>query len=271
MYSVSKHQLFVKDKPVPQYPTQNMSGTITPKYLVIHYTAGPQDAHGVAKYFQNPAAKVSAHLNVGTDGTVTQSVPFNRKAWHAGSSSWDGIRGLNSHSIGIEVVNPGPLERLANGKYKSWWGKIYSDQDYPIFKARHKNGSPDAYWIPFTEEQNQFLIDVGLLLMTEYRLREAVGHDMISPGRKTDPGPTMDDRIYARLNGGRDIEEDFGDYVVTSRLLNVRSGPGTTNRVIAQVRKGDQVKKRSQSGDWFQVELENGSFGYLHSNFVVKR
>ena len=271
MYGIAKHQLTYESKPVPQYPTGNMGGTMSPKILVIHYTAGPQDAHGTAKYFQNPASKVSAHLNVGEDGTITQSVPFNRVAWHAGVSSWAGLSGLNNHSIGIEVINPGPLERLANGRYKSWWGKIYSDDDYPIFQATHKSGRPTAYWIPFTEAQNEVLLEVGALLMNNYKLNEAVGHDMISPGRKTDPGPTMDDRIYIRLNGGLDIADNFGDYIINVNLLNVRSGPGTSHSIIGKLRKGNSVKFKDSSGDWLFVELENGSYGYIGSKFATKK
>jgi N-acetylmuramoyl-L-alanine amidase len=34
-------------------------------------------------------------------------VPENRRAWHAGRSSWEGITDINSNSIGIEIANPG--------------------------------------------------------------------------------------------------------------------------------------------------------------------
>lgn len=271
MYKIENNLLVLDDKPVPQYPSPNIGGTLKPSFLVIHYTASAHDAHGIGKFFQNPANKVSAHLNLSENGEFTQSVPFNRVAWHAGKSQWQGISGLNSHSIGIEVCNPGPLTRLENGKFKSWWGKIYDSNDYPIFEATHPFGSPKGWWIPFTEEQNEALLTVGALLMDEFRLKEAVGHDMISPGRKSDPGPCMDSRIYSRLNGDRAADTGFGDLIVTSNRLNVRSKPETTASVITVVTRGTVLDFISQSGSWFYIEMTDGRKGYVHSNFVVKK
>lgn len=271
MYSVKGHKLLVNGKEIAQYPTPNMGGAIKPRYLVIHYTATSWDAHEVAKYFQKPASKVSAHLNLSRDGTLTQNVPFNRKAWHAGKSKWDNISGLNSYSIGIEVCNPGPLQKMSNGKYKAWWGKIYDENDWDIFYAEHPFGSPKGYWIPFSEEQNEVLIELGQYLKEEYHLKEAVGHDMISPGRKSDPGPAMDSRIYDHINGGRGSEDEWGDLVVTSNKLNVRSGPSTTDSIVTVLAKGAVVDKISSSAGWFFVELGNGLYGYIHSNFVKRK
>ncbi len=41
------------------------------------------------------------------DGGIVQCVPEARRAWHAGESSWAGKTDINSHSIGIEIANPG--------------------------------------------------------------------------------------------------------------------------------------------------------------------
>lgn len=269
-FSIHDHLLYKNRKQVPFYDTPNKSGWIDPKYLVIHYTATGGSAENVGKYFQNPDANVSAHLTVGTDGTVIQSVAFNTKAWHAGRSRWDGYVGLNSHSIGIEVVNPGPLTKVSDGKYKSWFGRTYTTAQYDIVDARHRNGGREQGWIPFTEEQNNFLLEVGAMLMKAYNLREAVGHDMISPNRKTDPGPCMDDRIYHKLNGERSQDGDLWDYEVTSRALNLRSGPGTSNPRVALLRRGDKVDRTAVVGNWFEVETEHGHYGYVHSNYVRK-
>jgi N-acetylmuramoyl-L-alanine amidase len=66
-------------------------------------------------------SKVSSHYVVFEDGRIVQCVPEERRAWHAGVSSWAGETDINSRSIGIEIVNPGhefgyrdfPLRQIA--------------------------------------------------------------------------------------------------------------------------------------------------------------
>src|SRR5262245_22093661 len=115
--------------------TENLGGEIKPEYLVIHYTVVTTAAATVAA-FKNPAVRASAHLVLDLDGTFIQMVPFNRKAWHAGKSSWAGRDGCNDFTIGIEVVNPGPLNSRGSGyvdvNNRAWQGEVV--------KARHKNG-----------------------------------------------------------------------------------------------------------------------------------
>ena len=47
--------------------------------------------------------RVSAHLLIRRDGELVQYVPFHRRAWHAGKSSWQGRSACNDFSIGIEL------------------------------------------------------------------------------------------------------------------------------------------------------------------------
>jgi AmpD protein len=47
--------------------------------------------------------RVSSHLFVRRDGSVLQFVPFNKRAWHAGESIFNGQSGCNDFSIGIEL------------------------------------------------------------------------------------------------------------------------------------------------------------------------
>jgi len=115
-------------------------------------------------YFQGIAhLKVSAHLLVRRDGECIQYVPFDRRAWHAGASGYQGREACNDFSIGIELEG--------------------------------------AETIPYTAAQYQKLAEVIRLLLAHYPKLSAkaiVGHSDIAPGRKTDPGESFD---WRRLHG----------------------------------------------------------------------
>ena len=46
---------------------------------------------------------VSAHVLIDRAGTLTQYVPFHRRAWHAGKSAYCGRTACNDFSVGIEL------------------------------------------------------------------------------------------------------------------------------------------------------------------------
>lgn len=101
--------------------------------------------------------KVSAHILIKRSGEVIQFVPFNKRAWHAGKSSFNGVHDCNNFSIGIELEG--------------------SDEDH------------------FEDEQYETLCRLTSILMSEYNLitKERIkGHSDIAPGRKTDPGNLFD-------------------------------------------------------------------------------
>src|SRR5690606_17263677 len=162
---------------------------ILPELIVVHYTVTwPLDA--VIRAFRSPDFDASAHVVIDRDGTVVQMVPFNRAAWHAGESRWRGKPRLNTWSIGIELVNPGPVfpadggVRDANGKpWKEPYVELPVPDGYPP-KWRH--------WATFPEEQIRALEDVCRVLVRRYHISEIVGHSAVSPGRKFDPGPALD-------------------------------------------------------------------------------
>jgi N-acetylmuramoyl-L-alanine amidase len=77
-----------------------------PDMLVLHYT-GMTDAQAALERLCDPLSEVSAHYLVFEDGGIAQLVPEARRAWHAGASSWKGLTDINSHSVGIEIANPG--------------------------------------------------------------------------------------------------------------------------------------------------------------------
>jgi N-acetylmuramoyl-L-alanine amidase len=185
-FSISSHRLLKDGTAVQFEASPNGGGTMTPIYLIMHYTAGTT-ASGAINHFKNPDADASAHIVLDRNGSITQMVAFNRIAWHAGLSSWNGMSGLNRRSIGIEIVNAGKLRKRADGKWVNWANNVIPDDQVAI--AKHKNESSEAGWHVYTQEQIDVVIEIGMVLRRRYDLVDVLGHDDIAPSRKVDPGP----------------------------------------------------------------------------------
>ena len=56
---------------------------------------------------------------------------------------------------------------------------------------------------------------------------------------------------------------------VTWTFANIRSGAGDNYPVVTTVKQGDKLTVIGESGEWFNVRLENGQQGWI-SNRVVK-
>lgn len=145
--------------------------------LVIHNISLPPSQFGgghIEAFFQNclnPAdhpyfetihqLTVSSHFLIRRDGGLLQFVPCDRRAWHAGVSTFQGRENCNDFSLGIE------LEGADN--------------------------------IPYENAQYATLAALTQLLQHHYpAITDAriTGHEHIAPGRKTDPGPAFDWRRY---------------------------------------------------------------------------
>ena len=134
--------------------------------IVLHYT-GMKDAASAIDRLRDPEAQVSCHYLVAEDGQILRMVPEEKRAWHAGESSWRGNQRVNSASIGIEIVNPG-----------------------------HELGYP-----PFPDEQIDALIPLVADIKQRYGITRGnvVGHSDIAPRRKQDPGELFPWGKLARL------------------------------------------------------------------------
>ena len=106
-------------------------------------------------YFESIAhLRVSSHFLVRRDGALVRFVPVERRAWHAGASTWRGRGRCNDFSVGIEL-----------------------------------EGADDA---PFEDPQYAALAFLLMDLRRHLPLRAIAGHSDIAPGRKTDPGPRFE-------------------------------------------------------------------------------
>ncbi|EJN04081.1 N-acetylmuramoyl-L-alanine amidase [Phyllobacterium sp. YR531] len=221
--SIKNHNLYSGASKVPFIKSPNVGGMLSPKFLIIHYTASGPDAD-IARFFAQESADVSAHLVVRRDGSIKQCVPFNRVAWHAGKSQWTGkdgahYAGLNNSSIGIEIENWGPLKKVGT-RWVSWRGVNVLRSK--VVEARHKFGTPDCGWEAFTKAQFEATLAAARALCSAYKIEDIMGHDDIAPGRKSDPGPAWD---MAAFKANVNIEAEKQTIVSKSAMRGSTSSP----------------------------------------------
>lgn len=72
--------------------------------VVLHATAIPT-LDGTVAWFLDPRSRVSSHFVIDREGRVVQTVPLEKRAWHAGAAEFLGRRSVNDFSVGVELVN----------------------------------------------------------------------------------------------------------------------------------------------------------------------
>lgn len=246
-------------------PSPNHGGALEkPTLLVMHYTASGGSGSSDARYFQNPAAKASAHFVVDRDGSVVQCVPTNVKAWHAGVSSWRGRSNCNDFSIGIEVDNWGLLEYRQDGKCYSHKGEVVPPER--VFRGENKRGVM-GYWEIYNSKQIEAVIELAGAICQAYpTITEIVGHEDIAPVRKIDPGPAFPLLRMQSIPGGREKGTLQRQVNVTS--LNVRSNPNTSSQIIKSLPKGELVTVLQDLGEWSLVQTMNDVSGYVFDQYL---
>lgn len=158
--------------------------------VIIHGTGDNNPTLNTVRYLTKPNT-ASAHIVIGRDGRTYQLVPFDREAWHAGVSEWDGKKSLNKRSIGIELCNSLSLLKTSKG-FTDKWG-----HDVPESEVFEWKG---GYWQNYTEAQYMALDSVIWFLTVKLGILELLGHEQISPGRKVDPGPAFQWHFFRKDN-----------------------------------------------------------------------
>lgn len=277
MYSILNHQLRAgsASPAVKQEPSANHNGAITPRFVIVHYTACSYD-DARSTFLQNTGSnRTSAHLLIDTDGSITQFVDFNNRAWHAGISRWQDLNDLNTHSIGIEIVNYGYLQRTASGTFLTSSSKPSPISASDIVEARHKLPSCSyTYWQAFSPEQIEACAAVVQTLFEHYTsLEDVLGHDDIAPDRKVDPGPAFPMIKIRSLALGRDADTTAADisYVAVAKL-NIRSGPGVHNPKVSETPLPAQTRLivLERNSGWLKVtvDTDNGVTGWVLADYT---
>lgn len=146
-----------------QHPSQSQNERV--RFLILHYTA----ANDTDSMDLLTRGHVSAHYLVPSANnpllnkkTVYQLVAEDKRAWHAGVSTWNGRTNLNDSAIGVEIVNLGYEQKLM-----------------------------EREWYPWDARQIKLLARLASDIIKRYDITpdNVVGHSDVAPTRKVDPGP----------------------------------------------------------------------------------
>lgn len=148
------------------------------KYIVLHDTEGEGSASGVVDWWDSNGAGVAAHFVINKDGSIVQCVDLDRITHHAGYGdtghnqkygttdesrddkigtqsigSWASDYGMNSYSVGIEMVHVGgsgdypkaQLEALDNliAYIDAYFGFESEIIDHKAWRSGNSDTSPE--------------------------------------------------------------------------------------------------------------------------------
>lgn len=166
---------------------------VKPSMIVVNYSTQPTLTNAFISF---QAARASTHYMIDIDGTIYETLHetpqaittidteyLNRRAWHAGHAYWNGnqqkISDVNSHAIGIVLINEGALPKANPNVYTN-------------------DTSNNTQWFDFTENQITSFVHLCKQLQQTYNIadKDIVGHGEVainpttkSLGRKIGPGP----------------------------------------------------------------------------------
>ena len=140
----------------------------TTDFIILHGTWMADDQAALARLCDKAPppelGRVSAHYFIDQQGKLYQMVKEEHVAWHAGISEWQDVVGLNRHSIGIEISNPGIQNPEEEG------------------------------FVPYHDCQYETLNELLAGIVDRHSIPRAniLSHQQIAPDRKDDPGSHFD-------------------------------------------------------------------------------
>jgi N-acetylmuramoyl-L-alanine amidase len=155
---------------------------VWPSILLFHYT-GMASAAVAEHWLCAPQSRVSCHYLVDEEGAIVQMAGEEMRAWHAGHSSWSGETDINSHSVGIEIHNPG-----------------------------HGLGYPD---FPLAQMKAVIALSQDIIARHSIRPERVLAHSDVAPRRKIDPGEKFDWALCHR--------EGVGHWVMPAVLADAQA------------------------------------------------
>jgi N-acetylmuramoyl-L-alanine amidase len=178
----------IHHSPSPNFDER--AGGQTPSMIIIHYT-GTKTAEEARNIFCSATpcdeyGRLSPHYLIDGAGDVFALVEEDKRAWHAGRSSWRDITDINSASIGIEIWNTG------------------HEHDFENF-------------LPIQIENLIGLIQ-DIRSRWDIPNQNILGHSDVAPGRKIDPGEKFPWGKLADANIGFMPRQTLQDFDISEIL-----------------------------------------------------
>ena len=157
---------------------------IRPKGIIVHSMSEYLMWKGKKLYAKDFLKELglSVHGFIKPDGTYDKMISSPAKAFHAGKSLHEGVSGLNSHYLGIELLVPGVNDYGSFSKklnQKGTYSKAQFDTTVKVFK----------YWM------KQYNIPASRVV----RHSDVSGDHVRGKGKgKTDPGTAFDWKAFQK-------------------------------------------------------------------------
>ena len=201
-----------------------------PSMVVLHYTASFTAA---STYDILKKRGFSVHHTIARDGTRWHHVSDENRAIHAGYGVWNGLSNSNHYALGIEInnlawmeaeraddswvfsvddeIDPDPEGRewyrtesyKKDGKTQTT--KVATKTTCAPAPREHREEWKGKLWSLYPEDQVLSVCQTVWEWLNEYNIlpENVVGHEHVSPHRKSDPGPcfpwdTVDEYLEAK-------------------------------------------------------------------------
>ena len=162
-----------------------------PEGLVVHFTAGGDDAMGTCDYLRS---KGFPCLVLAKNGDVLQGFPASEGGAHSGTEH-------HNRMVGVEIVCGGKLTPLGDGSGKTWFDKVIPAANCRSFKAPSAPAPQvSGLYEKYTDIQEKILIKLCLWYKEQapetFSFDNVLGHDECTQlagqgARKNDPSGSL--------------------------------------------------------------------------------
>ncbi|MBC7826839.1 MAG: N-acetylmuramoyl-L-alanine amidase [Chitinophagaceae bacterium] len=175
----------VNGKTVTQISGAKKGGVMSEIKTIVIHASMSNSLKSVIAFQTEASSQASEHIIIDRNGEITQLVPLNLAAYHAGQSTYNGER-LNQTSIAISLINCGRVQKQGD-YYLSLVDKAQLPANR-VQAAYYKSDNAETYWEIYPPAQINALMELCKLLKENYNITAIIGHDEVD-NSKLEPGP----------------------------------------------------------------------------------